>query len=276
MPTRNIRRGKSINGVATPTSAPIYVDSDDNRLKYIPAGSGSTEVAIGDALGLDFNGASPLASPISFSGITLASNVNLIRGVSITPTRASGYTCFTGTVTATPAQVYTDYREVHSAGVAEVLGFGSFPFMDSGASCASMFALQAICEVDAGATVLTAGGVPAVGIFPIFAKCLLNGETFNSGGVAAAIFASVQANVTDVSSQNVSVFNIENASGNIKDIFYFKATSGYWRNFFTFAAEQSPVLAWGADNQPNAAAADKGLRCMVGAVEYWIPLYVNT
>jgi len=226
--------------------------------------------------GIDFTGLAPASHPLVFTGMTLADNTNAIRGTSLLPTRVSGWTCFTGTVTASPAVVYTDYRELHTDGASEVLGIGTFPFMDSGASCKSMFAIQAICQVDAGSTVTTAGGEPAIGIFPIYSKCLLNGETFNSGGVAAAAFLSVQANVTDVSAENVSVFNIENASGNIKDIFYLHATSGNWRNFFTFSAEQSPVLNWGADNQPNAAAADKGLRCMVGAVEYWIPLYINT
>jgi len=225
---------------------------------------------------LNMSSGTPASHPINLEGLTLPANCNVIRGASINPTRTSGWISFSGTVGATPAQVYTDYRELHTTGVAEVLGFGAFPFMDSGAQCASMFAIQAICEVDPGSTVLTAGGLPAVGIFPIFAKLLLNGEIFNSGGVAAAIFASVQANVTDVSGQNVSVFNIENASGVIKDIFYLKATSGYWTNFMTFAAEQSPVIAWSADATGPMATPDKGLRMMVGATEYQIPMYINT
>jgi hypothetical protein len=45
---RNVRRQSSVpaQSVATPTAAPIYVDSDDNKLKIIPAGSGSTEVEV--------------------------------------------------------------------------------------------------------------------------------------------------------------------------------------------------------------------------------------
>lgn len=46
MSVRNIRRGASVAGVATPTSAPIYVDSDNNKLMLVPAGSGSTEYEI--------------------------------------------------------------------------------------------------------------------------------------------------------------------------------------------------------------------------------------
>lgn len=51
MAIRNIRR-QATNPLAapgTPNSAPIYVDSDDNKLKMIPAGSGTTEVEIIDA-----------------------------------------------------------------------------------------------------------------------------------------------------------------------------------------------------------------------------------
>lgn len=51
MAIRNIRR-QATNPLAapgTPTSAPIYVDSDDNILKIIPAGSGTTEVQVVDA-----------------------------------------------------------------------------------------------------------------------------------------------------------------------------------------------------------------------------------
>lgn len=51
MAIRNIRR-QATNPLAapgTPNSAPIYVDSDDNIMKMIPAGSGTTEVQIIDA-----------------------------------------------------------------------------------------------------------------------------------------------------------------------------------------------------------------------------------
>lgn len=51
MSIRSIRR-QATNPLAapgTPNNAPIYVDSDDNILKMIPAGSGSTEVQILDA-----------------------------------------------------------------------------------------------------------------------------------------------------------------------------------------------------------------------------------
>lgn len=49
MAIRSIRRQPTVPGVAAGTSAPIYVDSDDNKLKMIPAGTGTTEVEIVDA-----------------------------------------------------------------------------------------------------------------------------------------------------------------------------------------------------------------------------------
>lgn len=48
MAIRNIRR-QATNPLAapgTPTSSPIYVDSDDNKLKIIPASSGTTELEV--------------------------------------------------------------------------------------------------------------------------------------------------------------------------------------------------------------------------------------
>lgn len=50
MSIRNIRR-QATNPLAapgTPNSAPIYVDSDDNKLKFIPAGSGTAEIELVD------------------------------------------------------------------------------------------------------------------------------------------------------------------------------------------------------------------------------------
>jgi hypothetical protein len=47
MPTQYItRRSTALPAITKPNAAAIYVDSDDNRLKFIPAGSGSTEVEI--------------------------------------------------------------------------------------------------------------------------------------------------------------------------------------------------------------------------------------
>lgn len=49
---RSLTRRPAISGVgyASAGSAPIYVDSDDNTIKVIPAGTGTTEVAIPTAV----------------------------------------------------------------------------------------------------------------------------------------------------------------------------------------------------------------------------------
>lgn len=46
---RSLYRGPTAKGVASAASAPIYVDSDDNIIKFVPAGSGTTEVQFLDA-----------------------------------------------------------------------------------------------------------------------------------------------------------------------------------------------------------------------------------
>ncbi len=43
---RSLVRNSTIKGAASAGSAPIYVDSDDNLVKVVPAGSGTTEVAL--------------------------------------------------------------------------------------------------------------------------------------------------------------------------------------------------------------------------------------
>src|SRR3990167_3800289 len=234
---------------------------------------GQGDLEISDQ-GIQFTG-EPASHVLLFTGVTLAASMNVIRGTDLAPTRTSGWIAFTGTVTDTPTAVYTDYRELHTNGVGEVLGIGSFPFMDSGATCASMFAGQFICEADSGSTVLTAGGLPAIGIFPIFAKLLLNGETFNSGGVGAAIFLSVQANVTDVAAEDVSMINAEVASGGIRSLLRFRHSAGAMAtNFLEIDSEVAPVgNAATGFNDPNAVSCDKNLKVKIGSTVYMIPLY---
>lgn len=48
---RSLVRTPTIKGSATANSAPIYVDSDDNRVKVITAGSGTTEIILQEATG---------------------------------------------------------------------------------------------------------------------------------------------------------------------------------------------------------------------------------
>jgi len=275
----NIMDIDTSNGVRIDSAFKIGTDLVSPSSSELAAINGLTATAaqlnILDAGNLDLASTSPAGHAIDLEGMTLAANKNAIRGASVNPTRTSGWISFSGTVGATPAQVYTDYRELHTTGVAEVLGAGFFPFMDSGASCASMFAVQAICEVDAGSTVLTAGGLPAVGIFPIFAKLLLNGETFNSGGVAAAIFLAVQSNVTDVSAQDVSALNIENASGVTKSLLHLTNTANGFTNLLWLPDDGLPAsLTNGSDLNDISATANQGwIKVLIDSTVRYIPLY---
>ncbi len=52
MAIRNLVRSPTVKGVATDTAAPIYVDKDDNRVKVVPGGAGSTaEVVLQETSG---------------------------------------------------------------------------------------------------------------------------------------------------------------------------------------------------------------------------------
>lgn len=54
---RSLTRRPTIVGYASAGSAPIYVDSDDNKVKLIPAGTGTSEVVLADgSTGLTDNG----------------------------------------------------------------------------------------------------------------------------------------------------------------------------------------------------------------------------
>jgi len=260
-----LNKNAGVTGGTVTASKTVVVDASKNIGRF--------ETITTDAI--DMSSGTPASHPLNFESLTLPANSNAIRGASVNPTRTSGWISFSGTVGATPAQVYTDYRELHSTGVAEVLGAGFFPFMDSGASCASMFAVQAICQVDAGSTVLTAGGSPAVGIFPIFAKLLLNGETFNSGGVAAAMFLSVVSNVTDVSSQDVAAINVENGSGTTKSLLHLVNTANGFTNLLWLPDDGKPAsLTNGSDLNDISATANAGwIKVLVGSTVRYIPLY---
>jgi len=236
-----------------------------------------TNAASGNFDTIDFSSHTPSSHPINLEGLTLADNTNAIRGASINPTRASGWISFTGVVTDTPAQVYTDFRQLQTNGDAEVLGFGSFCDMLSGASCASLFSGQDIVTVNSGATVLTAGGVPGVGIFGRFIKVLLDGETFNSGGVAANLFLGFQANVTDVQKEDTSFINAEVASGGLQNFVKFQCTAAEGATYlFNFTDDNGePVSASnGTDLADISATANAGwIKIKVGSSDKYIPLY---
>lgn len=76
MSTQYIKRTSTV-GAATAKghAAPIYVDSDDNILKFIPAGSGTTEVQIIDASSTQTLTNKTLTSP-TITGATTSASIN--------------------------------------------------------------------------------------------------------------------------------------------------------------------------------------------------------
>lgn len=84
---RSITRNPTVKGYAVAGSAPIYVDSDDNKLKYIPAGSGTTEVELIDASATQTLTNKTLTAPV----ITGVPNINVLKSAFSTAAVAGGY-----------------------------------------------------------------------------------------------------------------------------------------------------------------------------------------
>lgn len=107
MAIRNIRRQATnpIGAPGTPNSAPIYVDSDDNILKMIPAGSGTTEVQVIDASSTQTLTNKTLTAPVVTGQITTATTA-VITTTKVIAASESGTTFFidnaTGFVTTLP------------------------------------------------------------------------------------------------------------------------------------------------------------------------------
>lgn len=92
MPERGIYRGAAARGYATPTNAPFRVDSATNTPKYIPAGSGSTEVEIADVSSAQtFTNKTLTAPAISAPVITGVPNINVVKSAVSTSQVAAGY-----------------------------------------------------------------------------------------------------------------------------------------------------------------------------------------
>lgn len=225
---------------------------------------------------IDNSYSTPQSHGIDFSNSTLQDSCNVIRGASVNPTRASGWISFSGTVSTSPAAVYSDYRELHTTSTAEVLGIGSFPYMDSGASCKSLYGCQFIAYVSTGATVAAATGA-ADGIFALYGKTVIDSATVNASGVMAAAFLSFQANVTDVSALDSSMVNMEIASGGIRSVFKVQdSASGGATYLFDFTDDLGKPcsLTNGTDLADIKDTANAGwIKVRIGSTVRYIPLY---
>lgn len=214
-----------------------------------------------------------MTAMVQFTGVTLPTDYNVIRGVGLSPTRTSGWIAFQGTIEDTPALCYPMYSQLATTGVAEILGVASFADMSAGASCKTLWGQQTIAFVASGATVLTASGVPSIGVFAVWNKTAIDGATFNSGAVAAVQFLCFQANVTDVSAEDSSIWNVEIASGKIRSLIHLLTTGGAGATNLLEMNDVNPAVAVGGYTDPNAVAPTKGLQVKIGSVYYMIPLY---
>ena len=91
MPTRHLLRRATVLGSARADQAPIYVDSDDNRIKIIPSGSGTTEVVIQEAGGAAFTEVLTAATTLDASDSGKVFILALAAGFAVTlPSPAVG------------------------------------------------------------------------------------------------------------------------------------------------------------------------------------------
>lgn len=91
MSVRGLYRGATVKGYATPTNCPIYVDADDNIVKSIPAGSGTTEVQLVDAsstqtLTNKTLTAPTITAPVISGAATIATGATITNPTIIGPT----------------------------------------------------------------------------------------------------------------------------------------------------------------------------------------------
>lgn len=86
---RSFRRGKDLVGYASVTSAPIYVDSDDNILKFVPAGTGTTEVQLVDASSVQTLTNKTIVAPIASDNKVLAATITYTS--TVTPATITGF-----------------------------------------------------------------------------------------------------------------------------------------------------------------------------------------
>ena len=232
-----------------------------------------TNVSVGNFDTIDFTSHTPSSHPLNFSSITLPATSNVIRGTSVTPTRVSGWVCFTGTLDTVSA--YMDYMELHTAGTEICYGSGRFAFADSGADVDTIFSLQAITTMSEGATL--ASGSPLNGAYAAQFKMLFDGATIESGAVSAVACFLYQSNVTPINGEQTSVLQLSVDSGLLQNIIHINSGAHVLSTYFLNVSEAvSPFTTWGADAENCSGAPDLGIRLKVGSGEYWIPLYVNT
>ena len=88
---RSITRHPVVRGYATSGSAPIYVDVDDNALKIIPAGSGTTELAVNLAATASGFRTAVGTGTLVTGAATIATGLTSVLGFTATVYGATGF-----------------------------------------------------------------------------------------------------------------------------------------------------------------------------------------
>lgn len=159
---RSLRRGATIVGSATGASAPIYVDSDDNLVKFIPAGTGSTEVQQIDTSAT----AQTKSGALRLSGATAGIGYATGAGGTVTQatSKSTGVTLntITGQITMNAASLAADTTV-------------SFTLTDSAIAATDLLLLNHISAGTAGSYLLNAqagAGTASIGVRNITAGAL--------------------------------------------------------------------------------------------------------
>lgn len=117
MPTQYIkRRASNFPTIGKPHAAPIYVDSDDNILKIVPAGSGTTDVQVVDASSVQTLTNKTLTAPVlggSVTGTYTLAGTPTVSSPSITAPTISG----AGTISLTGASTILTSQTITAASI---------------------------------------------------------------------------------------------------------------------------------------------------------------
>ena len=103
MSTQYIARRSGVlpHATAKAGAAPIYVDSDDNKLKFIPAGSGTTEYEITDNSALQMKVSTAAFDVDSGTTGTTLTNVTGLTGINLIAGATYKFKVFCSTITLT-------------------------------------------------------------------------------------------------------------------------------------------------------------------------------
>lgn len=129
---------------------------------------------------------------LDFSSLALAAGARVIRGSGLDFEAVTGWLAFSGN-TEQDAFRYSAYFQPQTSASGKILGIGSIPILQSGASVNVAEALQALIQIDAGATITSRGGDATAGIHNIWAKINgTDGATYNTGLRMAPLWLDIQ------------------------------------------------------------------------------------